>query len=281
MSADAAATPASTPSPKAAQRRPDAGMRTLKSVGYSFGLPILLIVAWGLWATLTKPKFFPTPAGVYEAFVDTWVGPIFVSDVLPSLLRLAIGLLASIAIGIVFGTIIGLVKWLRELLEPSLEFFRAIPPPVMVPVIAVILGQTGTMKVVVIILGAVWPVLLNTIEGVRSTDSVMKDTARAFGLTRSQRLRDLVLPAAMPRIMTGVRQAMSIGLILMVISEMFNASSGLGGNIVYFQRNYLIDEMWSGIVLLGLLGVLLAAIFSFVERRMLSWYHGVKEVERG
>ena len=277
MSADVAAAGA----PKQTTRKPDAGVRTLKSVGYAFGLPIVLLVAWGAWATLAEPKFIPNPAEVYDAFVDTWVGPAFWSDVLPSLARLGIGLIASIAIGIAFGTVIGLVKWLRELLEPSLEFFRAIPPPVMVPVIAVLLGQTGLMKVVVIVLGALWPVLLNTIEGVRSTDSVMKDTARAFALTRSQRLRDLVLPAAMPRIMTGVRQAMSIGLILMVISEMFNASSGLGGKIVYFQRNYLIAEMWSGIVLLGLVGVLLAAIFGFVERRMLRWYHGVKEVERG
>lgn len=255
--------------------------RVAQSIGYSFGLPILLLVLWGVWVTLSEPKFIPSPAEVYDAFVKTWIGPAFMSDVVPSLTRLAIGLVLSILIGIALGTVIGLVKWLRELLEPSFEFFRAIPPPVMVPVIAVILGQTGTMKVVVIVLGALWPVLLNTIEGVRSTDSVMKDTARAFALTRSQRLRDLVLPAAMPRIMAGVRQSMSIALILMVISEMFNASSGLGGNIVYFQRNYLVAEMWSGIVLLGLVGVLLATIFGFVERRMLRWYHGVKEVEHG
>ena len=80
--------------------------------------------------------------------------------------------------------------------------------------------------------------------------------------------------------MTGVRQCLSIALILMVISEMFFSSSGLGYQIVYFQRNYLIAEMWSGIVLLGLIGILLAVIFGFVERRVLRWYHGIKEVER-
>ena len=85
----------------------------------------------------------------------------------------------------------------------------------------------------------------------------------------------------MPRIMTGIRQAMSIALILMVISEMSNTSAGLGNRIVYFQRNYLVAEMWSGIALLGLVGVLLALIFGMVERRMLRWYHGVKEIERG
>ena len=143
-----------------------------------------------------------------------------------------------------------------------------------------LMGITDAMKVVVIVFGAVWPMLLNTIEGVRSTDSVMTETARSFALTRGERLRYLVLPAASPRIMAGVRQTLSVALILMVISEMFASSSGLGYRIVYFQRNYLIAEMWSGILLLGLIGVLLAAIFGFVERRVLRWYHGIKEVER-
>jgi len=136
------------------------------------------------------------------------------------------------------------------------------------------------MKVVVIVIGSVWPILLNTIEGVRATDSVMTETARSFALRPAERLRFLTLPSASPRIMAGVRQSLSIALILMVISEMFYSSSGLGFKIVYFQRNYLIAEMWSGILLLGLIGILLAAIFSVVERRVLRWYHGIKEVER-
>ena len=144
-----------------------------------------------------------------------------------------------------------------------------------------LLGITDTMKLVVIVSGALWPILLNTIEGVRATDSVMTETAHAFRVTRSERLWFLVLPAASPRIMTGVRQALSDALILMVISEMFASSSGLGYRIAYFQRNYLIAQMWSGVLLLGLIGVLLAAVFAFVERRVLGWYYGIKEVDRG
>jgi ABC-type nitrate/sulfonate/bicarbonate transport system permease component len=272
MSADAV--------PLAARPRPwwvRAGSALLNSLA----LPFILFTAWGVWSTLASPKFFPVPHKVVQAFIDTWIGPAFTTDVLPSLTRLALGLFASIAIGIIAGTLIGLVRWLRELLEPMLEFFRAVPPPAIIPVIALLLGPTDTMKIVVIILGAMWPVLLNTIEGVRSTDSVMKDTARSFGVTGFDRVRLIILPAANPRIMTGVRQAMSIAIILMVISEMFYASEGLGKQIVYFQRNYLIAQMWSGIVLLGLLGVLMAAIFGFVERRTLRWYHGLKEVEHG
>jgi ABC-type nitrate/sulfonate/bicarbonate transport system permease component len=251
------------------------------STVYALALPLALLVTWGIWSSADPQAFFPGPARILEAFIDTWVGPAFIEDVVPSLSRLGLGLALSIALGIAAGTLIGSLRWLRDLSEPLLEFFRAIPPPAMIPIIVVLLGITDSMKVVVIVLGTVWPILLNTIDGVRGTDAIMKDTARSFALSRAERFRYLVLPAAMPRIMTGIRQAMSIALILMVISEMFYASAGLGFQIVYFQRNYLIAEMWSGIVLLGLVGVFMATVFGFVERRMLRWYHGVKEMEHG
>jgi len=251
-----------------------------ESTAYALGLPILLLVAWGIWSSISSAPYFPNPLVIFDAFVDTWIGPAFFADVLPSLGRLAIGIVLAVVLGVVAGTIIGLSRWLRELLEPIFEFFRAVPPPVLIPIVAVLVGANDLMKLIVIVAGAIWPVLLNTIEGVRATDSVMTETARSFAITRAERLRYLVLPAASPRIMAGVRQSLSIALILMVISEMFFSSSGLGYRIVYFQRNYLIAQMWSGIVLLGLIGILLAVIFGFAERRVLRWYHGIKEVER-
>ncbi|NIK36175.1 ABC-type nitrate/sulfonate/bicarbonate transport system permease component [Microbacterium endophyticum] len=260
--------------------RSRAWKKSLESIGFALGFPLVLLIAWGVWSTIAPAKFFPGPLEIFDAFITTWVGPVFFTDVLPSLGRLLAGIVLSIVVGIVAGTFIGLVRWLRELLEPTLEFFRAVPPPVLIPIMLIIFGPADGTRVLVIVAGAVWPVLLNTIDGVRSTDAVMTETARSFALTRFERLRYLVLPAASPRIMAGVRQTLSVALILMVISEMFSSSSGLGYQIVYFQRNYLIAEMWSGIVLLGLVGVLLAAIFSFTERRVLRWYHGIKEVER-
>ncbi|MEU8255742.1 ABC transporter permease [Micromonospora inaquosa] len=256
------------------------GSRIAASLVYPLGLPTLLLVLWGLVATRGTSKFFPDPLTIAEAFRETWVGPAFVEDVLPSLARLGVGVAGSIVLGIAAGTVIGLTHWLRELLEPLLEFLRAIPPPVLIPVAMLLLGITDTMKVVVIVSGAVWPILLNTIEGVRGTDSVMKETAESFRVSWWERLWFLVLPAASPRIMAGVRQALSVALILMVISEMFASSSGLGYRIAYFQRNYLIAEMWSGILLLGLVGVFLAVAFGLVERRVLRWYHGIREVNR-
>src|SRR5690606_29052768 len=217
-------------------RRPAGRSRSiLSSIWFALGFPFFLLVLWGVWATIAPQKFFPSPIAIVEAFVKTWIGPAFVDDVLPSLARLAIGIVVSILVGVVAGTVIGLVRWLRELLEPTLEFFRAVPPPVLVPILMLVFGPGDATRVIVILAGAVWPVLLNTIEGVRSTDSVMTETARSFALTPLERLRYLVLPSASPRIMTGVRQSLSVALILMVISEMFNNSSGLGYRITYFQ----------------------------------------------
>ena len=250
------------------------------SILFALGLPFLTVVLWGLWSTRSANRFLVGPLPVLDAFRRTWIGPAFADDVLPSLHRLALGLLVAIVLGVAAGVTIGRLRLLREISEPLLEFFRSIPPPVLIPVVMLLLGITDTMKVVVIGFGAVWPILLNTIDGVRATDSVMTETADSFRIPRWERLWWVVLPAASPRIMTGVRQALSVALILMVISEMFASSSGLGYRIAYFQRNYLIAEMWSGILLLGFIGVALATVFGLIERRVLRWYHGMKEITR-
>lgn len=254
-------------------------MKTLKSIGYLVGLPLILL-AWWWAATLGAPNFFiPTPATLVETFIDTWFGERLFTDVLPSIVRLVVGVLAAIALGIALGLAVGLNRTLRAVTEPVFEFFRALPPPVLVPVLMLLVGINDGMKIAVIISGCVWPVLLNTIEGVRSIDPVQNETSRSYGISGFSRIRYQILPSATPTIMAGVRQCLSIGLILMVISEMFASSSGLGFSIVQFQRSFAVPEMWSGIVVLGLIGVALSFIFQWCERRVLRWYHGLKEVE--
>lgn len=255
-------------------------MSTVKRIGYFIGLPVLLIVMW--WAlTLGEPNFYaPTPQLLGQTFWEVWSGERFLTDFLPSVIRLFIGLVATIVLGIVFGVLIGSFRWLRSLTEPVLEFFRAIPPPVLVPLFILLIGPTDQMRIAVIVSGSIWPVLLNTVEGVRAVDEVLTNTSRTYGITGFSRLRYLVLPAASPQIMAGVRQSLSIGLILMVISEMFSASSGLGFTIVLFQRTFAIPEMWSGIAVLGLIGIALSLISKAIEGKVLRWYHGLKEVQR-
>jgi ABC-type nitrate/sulfonate/bicarbonate transport system permease component len=176
---------------------------------------------------------------------------------------------------------IGLSRTLRAYVEPLLEYFRAIPPPIMVPILILFLGIGSTMRVIVIAIGCVWPILLNTVEGVRGIDPVLRDTAKAYRLGWRNRLWHLTLPGASPQIVTGARQALSIGIILMVISEMFAGTDGLGFTIVGFQRSFAIPEMWSGVIVLGLLGVAFSLIFRAVAGKVLSWYHGYLQAQRG
>lgn len=243
-------------------------------------LPILLLAVWWVYTLNATSFFVPEPVPLGETFINTWVtGERLTTDVLPSLQRLTAGLIIAIVLGVVLGMVIGLNRTVRALTEPVLEFFRALPPPVLIPVLMLLIGVGPTMQIVVIVSGCLWPILLNTIEGVRGIDPVQSETSRSYGVTGFSRVRYQILPAAAPTIMAGVRQSLSIGLILMVISEMFATSSGLGFTIVQFQRSFAIAEMWSGIVVLGIIGVTLSFIFQFVERRVLRWYHGLKEVE--
>jgi len=115
---------------------------------------------------------------------------------------------------------------------------------------------------------------------VRAVDPLQTDVCRSYGIRGPGRVRFLVLRSAGPQIMTGLRQALSIGIILMVISEMFAASNGIGFTVVQFQRTFAIPEMWTGIIVLGLLGTLLSLAFQVAENHVLGWYHGQREAHR-
>lgn len=235
------------------------------------GLPALLVLGWWAWSVWRPSFYVPSPQRIAAVFGDVWLTARLGDDVLPSLARLLAGYALAALLGVALGTAVGLSGRLRAATEPALEFFRAIPPPVLVPLIMLVAGLDTVMKVLVIVSGAIWPVLLNTIEGVRAVDEVLSDTARVYGLRGSARLRRLVLPAASPQIMAGLRQSLSIAIILMVIAEMFG-NSGIGHAVVLFQRQFQIPEMWSGIVLLGLVGFLLSLAFRALERRVLHWH---------
>jgi ABC-type nitrate/sulfonate/bicarbonate transport system permease component len=252
----------------------------LRRAGLILALPAVLFVVWYVASDSSESFYLPPLRRILTAFADTWTPARLRSDVLPSLLRLAAGYLVAVILGVAVGVLIGSYRRVRATAEPVLEFFRAIPPPVLVPVIMLFAGIGNGMKVIVIVSGCVWPILLNTVEGVRAVDSVLIDTARSYGISGLARLRRLILPSAGPQIATGMRQALSIAIILMVISEMFAASNGLGFTIVQFQRSFAIPEMWSGIILLGLIGFVLSELFRLAERRVLAWYHGQRDAVR-
>ncbi|MGC9441089.1 ABC transporter permease [Streptomyces sp. WG5] len=247
---------------------------------FALALPVALVAAWWAASAGSENVYWPPLGTILKTFPQVWTGERWRADVLPSMLRLAAGYALAAVAGVALGTLVGSYRRVRAVCEPVLEFLRAVPPPVLVPVIMLFAGIGDTMKIVVIAAGCVWPVLLNTVEGVRAVDAVTAETARSYGITGVAWLRHVVLRSASPQIFAGLRQALSVGIILMVISEMFAASNGLGFTIVQFQRSFAIPGMWTGILLLGLLGFVLSVLFRLVERRVLGWYHGLRAAAR-
>ncbi|MCK6211074.1 ABC transporter permease [Georgenia sp. EYE_87] len=252
-------------------------MSALRRVLMWIGLPVILIALWWAFTRQGANFFVPTPERVAEKFVETWLSSNLWTDVWPSVWRLLVSLAISIVVGVTFGILIGLSRNARWLLEPLLEFLRAIPSTILIPVLLLVIGINNGMKITVIVLGCVWPILLNTITGVRSMDEVQTSTVRVYGINGLDRLRYFILPSAAPQMLTGIRQSLAVGLILMVVSEMFAAQEGIGYQIINFQNRVAIPEMWSGILLLGIIGVLLAVAFQLIQKRILHWYFGLKE----
>jgi ABC-type nitrate/sulfonate/bicarbonate transport system permease component len=252
----------------------------IKRILLAVTMPVVLLAAWWFASAGSTDFYFPPLRRILETFPETWFGPRMVDDVLPSLARLAIGYAAALCVGIALGMLIGANRTLRAVVEPLLEFLRAVPPPVLVPILMLMAGIGDLMKVLVIVSGCLWPILLNTVEGVRAVDEVLTDTCRSYRIRGRLRVWHLMVRSASPQIVAGARQALSIGIILMVISEMFAASSGIGFTVIQFKDGFRIPQMWSGVLLLGLLGVLLALLFRLVERRVLGWYHGIRAVQK-
>lgn len=245
-----------------------------------FGLPAILVTVWWFASAGSTHFLFPPLSEILRIFPDTWLGPRMLGDVVPSLIRLAVGYGASLVLGIGLGVMVGSSHTLRSLLEPVLEFSRAIPPPVLIPIIGLFAGIGEPRRILIIVAGCIWPILLNTVEGVRAVDEVLTDTCRSYGIRGLTRLRTLVLRSASPQIMTGARQGLAIGIILMVIGELRAATSGIGHTVESFMTLFAYRQMWSGVILLGLLGVALSLLFRLADNRVLGWYHGQRASEK-
>jgi ABC-type nitrate/sulfonate/bicarbonate transport system permease component len=255
-------------------------LAAIRRVLLVLGLPAVLFGVWWVSTANSTNFYLPPLSDILSAFGRVWTVDRLRADVWPSVWRLAAGYALATVVGVALGVLIGRARRVAAVLEPVLEFFRAIPPPVLVPVIMLFAGFGNSMKVLVIVSGCVWPILLNTVAGVRAVDEVLTDTCRSYRIVGPARLYHLILRSASPQIVTGMRQALSIGIILMVISEMFAASNGLGFTIVQFQRSFAIADMWSGILMLGLLGIVLSLLFRLFEYRVLAWYHGLRDASR-
>ncbi len=237
-------------------------------------VPIILLAIIWAWTSSTGTFYYPPLPDVLDRFADNWLFERVGSDVWPSLRRMALGYAIAVALGVGVGTALGGSRVLRRGTAPVVEFLRSIPPPALIPFGIVVIGVGDSMKVFIIAFVCVWPVLLNTIDGINGIDPTLRETARVYGVSGTDRLLRMTLPAASPQIFAGMRTSLSLALILMVISEMVASTNGIGYFVLEQQRTFAIPEMWSGILLLGILGYVLNLIFILVERRVLAWHRG-------
>lgn len=237
-------------------------------------LPVLLLVGYDLWARGAEDFFFPPLSVIGHTFAEDWLFTRVPTDLVPSLVRMLAGFAISVVLGVAAGTLLGLSRTLATALDPVLQFLRALPPPALIPVSLLVFGAGDSAKVFLIVLGALWPVLLNTVDGVRGVDATALDMARSYRIPARARLTRVVLPAALPRIFAGARTALAIAIILMVVSELVGAANGVGHTVQLAQRGFNIPEMWAGTVLLGLVGFAFNALFVALERRVLRWHLG-------
>ncbi len=249
-----------------------AGARA-QAVAISLIVPVAILVVWWVASADSSSTFYPPLETILTNFRETWLFAHFGSDVVPSLVRMGAGFLLAVVIGIALGVLFGRVRTLDIAFEPAIQFARSIPATGLVPVSIALVGLGDAPKIWLIAFVCVFPIMLNTIDGVRGIERGLEDVGRAFRLTRRQRLLMIQLPSAAPRIFAGMRIALAIAFIMMIVTEMVGATSGIGFVTLNAQQSFQVPLMWSGMMLLGLLGALTNIGFVFLERRMLRWHY--------
>ena len=233
-----------------------------------------MLLAWKLGTEWADSLFFPPPNEVLSEVWNGWIldwSATWTENLEPSLARLLAGFLLAAVFAVSLGVAIGRSRTLGDYVEPIIHFVRSIPPPALLPLLLVLLGIGDDMKVVLIAVGVFPPILLNTVDGVRSIDPLYLDTAAVYRISRFRRLTRVILPAAAPQIFAGLRISLSIAVILMVISELIAATNGVGFRILQAQRQFKMVDLWAGLVVLGAMGAALNAVLALIERRVLRW----------
>jgi ABC-type nitrate/sulfonate/bicarbonate transport system permease component len=245
-----------------------------------WGVLAVAVAAWQLATRTHHSVYFPPPSDIARHTMDLWFSgppahafltPAATENILPSLARMTAGFALAAAAGIVLGTALGRSRRAHALCNPVLQFARAVPPPALVPVFVVVLDFGTPMQLTSIVVSAVWPVLINTAEGVRNTDPLRLEVAAVLRLTAPERLWLLLLPSALPRIFAGLRLSLSLSLILMVFSELLpGTANGIGFTLTDAQSRSDLLTVWATLVLLGVLGHVLNTGLLAVEKRLLG-----------
>lgn len=266
------------PLPHGRRARRNRGLRKL-ALGVAGIVGFLLI--WQLLPVLgiVNPAYFPTATETIAQLFVEFRDLEFWRNVGRTLTSWGIGLLIATVLAVVLGTIIGLVPFLRRATHTTVEFLRPIPSVALIPLAILMFGYQLQAALLIIVFASFWQVFIQVLYGVADVDAVARDTARSFGLSRGSRIVNLVFPTALPYLMTGLRLAATVALILAITAEMFINVPGLGRAIMFAREAGQWTTVYALVIVTGMLGLLVNLVFRAIERRSLSWHQSVRGEE--
>jgi NitT/TauT family transport system permease protein len=263
----------------ALSRRNRQRLEALRAIALGAGFPILLILIWDRAVAMTGTRLIPSPyqvavmmydfsfGGIYD---DAFSGTILI-HVWKSVQRVYGGFFLAALIGIPLGLLIGRIKVLRQLLDPTISLLRPIPVTAWLPLSMIFFGLGPNAAIFLVFLGAFYPILLNTIFGVRSIDPRLFEAASMLGCSGTRMFRQIVLPASLPAIFNGLRVAHGFAWILIVVGEMTGVPTGLGSVVMDGRTLSRTDLVITGMIVIGACGFITDRIIVAISNRLLSW----------
>ncbi|AYF75411.1 ABC transporter permease [Nocardia yunnanensis] len=252
-------------------------LAAIARVAWRIGKPTLVIAAFlGLWEAaprlgLVDEIFLPPFSTVVQAGVELIRNGQMWDNVSTSLIRSLVGFAIALVVAIPVGVAIAWYKPVADFLNPVLELFRNTAALALLPVFILILGIGETSKIALVVYAGFFPILLNTISGVRTVDPLLVKSAVSLGFSPLRLFQKVILPAAVPAIFTGIRMAASGSILVLIAAEMFGARAGLGYLITAAQQNFQIPDMYAGIVAIALVGLAYNGVLVAIERRLSRW----------
>lgn len=239
------------------------------------GLATIVVLLVALEAAVragaVNAAIVPPPTVVVQKLAAILSAGAFLKPLGQTLYLLAVSYVIGCVLAIGLGLLMGRYRFVEGLFEPLVEFLRPLPKPALLPPLILFLGLGDPMKITVVSLGVFFPVLINTVQGVRGTDPVLLDVGRTFQHGQAAAVRKIVLPSALPLILAGMRVSLGLALVLVIIAEMMASTGGIGFLVIDMQRSFRSADMYAWIVILGVLGYALNALFVRLERRLIHW----------
>ncbi|WP_328469771.1 ABC transporter permease [Actinoplanes sp. NBC_00393] len=242
---------------------------------------LALYLLWEVTARVMRnPTFIPSPSAVWDQLITTstvhdgvrgYSGHLLIEHLGVSLRRILIGSVIGIAGGLVLGVLMGTIGWLRVVTEPVVTFIRALPPLAYFSLFIIWFGIDETPKLWLLSIAALPPVAVATATAVQGAPTGLVEAARALGAGRWQTIRDVVLPAGLPEIFTGIRLAVGVAYSSVVAAETINGVPGIGGMVRDAQRYSQTDVVVLGLFAIGLSGLLIDALLRIAENRLIPW----------